>query len=730
MNLKSISCVLAVSFSCCLTDGFADGCLQRNPPGSTEGETKSPCGCSGNGGDDAEVSDDCIKVMLGMGSSTPWTGSQPLALKVFADDSSPMVFTPDSLYPIMGYTFKRLGNAVLSDGVTAAEVVFSHPNGEPVHFVFKEGESLGRPDPGVHVPMDERLQMVDAQGWATDHDPVYWDLYETEGSVRRFLASDLTGRRGSLVSVTDSRGLVTIPGDMGVDLVYGPDGVRQFLTPSRLADVRVVRDGYDVAIYPLQSAPAKDPATGLYPVPDVPTHRFLSVRSANGGKQAVVTLKTGESDPKRYVFDYVSGDWSLTRPNGVREIKDRVTDDSSKARLSKEVRSSDNTLISKSVMNYKWESWGYAMTNKVEGFGGVTQTTSWTYYTSGGGTGKVKTSLSPTGLLTEYAYDDEGREQSIRRSSPDMMTELTTYSYVSVDPSDVAPPVDTRPRTVVKTLDGIECERTYYIYSPLTNIVERVGTQGAPYGSTNALRTVTAFYPTEVGAAGSAARVGRVASIRHEDGRLDLYDYALTDGIWAETVTHLHEQSPEPVSGKTTRDTTLTNRRGETVERKTEAFIDGSWYTIARDRMTYNTTGKRIRTENLAGQATVTDWDCCHKVSETQPDGSTTTWDYDDEGRVIASSRLIPLDMSNVTWLTTCYEYDALGRQTATWQTNFAAHVGLPVTRTRYDALGRVIARIDQLGNTTTTEYNPDGRARAMTEKSRRAVSLSTARRH
>ena len=26
--------------------------------------------------------------------------------------------------------------------------------------------------------------------------------------------------------------------------------------------------------------------------------------------------------------------------------------------------------------------------------------------------------------------------------------------------------------------------------------------------------------------------------------------------------------------------------------------------------MTYNTTGKRIRTENLAGQATVTDWDC------------------------------------------------------------------------------------------------------------------------
>ncbi len=126
--------------------------------------------------------------------------------------------------------------------------------------------------------------------------------------------------------------------------------------------------------------------------------------------------------------------------------------------------------------------------------------------------------------------------------------------------------------------------------------------------------------------------------------------------------------------------------------------------------MTYNATGKRIRTENLAGQATVTDWDCCHKVSEVQPDGSTTTWDYDDEGRMIASSRLIPLDMTNVTWLTTCYRYDALGRQVATWQTNYAAQVGLPVTRTTYDQLGRVIVRVDQLGNTTTTTYSPDGR--------------------
>ena len=101
----------------------------------------------------------------------------PCALKVFADERSPAVFTAESLYAVLGgYTFKRLGPHNLPDGVTPAEVVMAHPQGEPVHFVFSDGESVmahpqgepvhfvfsdgesvARPDPGVHIRMDERL---------------------------------------------------------------------------------------------------------------------------------------------------------------------------------------------------------------------------------------------------------------------------------------------------------------------------------------------------------------------------------------------------------------------------------------------------------------------------------------------------------------------------------------------------------------------------------------------
>ena len=51
--------------------------------------------------------------------------------------------------------------------------------------------------------------------------------------------------------------------------------------------------------------------------------------------------------------------------------------------------------------------------------------------------------------------------------------------------------------------------------------------------------------------------------------------------------------------------------RGEIPEQKTDAYISGVWYTIARNQMKYNSTGKQRTFENLAGQLTTTAWDSC-----------------------------------------------------------------------------------------------------------------------
>ena len=136
---------------------FAGATTQLNLPP----ECKSPdskCGCHADGDTGDGVADECIKVHVGLGRTTPWTGSMSCSLKVFADNDSPAIFTADSLYAVLGgYTFKRLGQRNMSDGATPAEVVLAHGNGEPVSFVFSDGESVARPDPGVHIRMDERL---------------------------------------------------------------------------------------------------------------------------------------------------------------------------------------------------------------------------------------------------------------------------------------------------------------------------------------------------------------------------------------------------------------------------------------------------------------------------------------------------------------------------------------------------------------------------------------------
>ena len=431
MMNKYLNAILTLLFSVFVSSSlFAGGTVRTNPPSECSAPN-TKCNCPQEG-----VSANCIKVNIGLGETTPWTGSLGCSLKIFADDDSPSIFTPESLHAVLGgYTFKRLGQKTMADGVTPAEVVLSHPNGEAVHFVFANGESLGRPDPGVHIKMDARLQMVDSEGWATTHDPVYYDLYVGDGTKRRFLATNMTGALGALVSITDERGVVRTPADMGVDIIYDPDGVRQYLTPSRLANVTRTADflGYDVSAYAIQEPPQKDAVTGMYPVPAGQTVEHVSVRRENGGKRAVVTIRKGGGEPLRYVFDYAMNEWSLTRPSGMQERKECIIADGVGASITKTDVSSSGEVLAKKVKNYKWRSWGFAMTNRVEGFDGVTDTTTWTYYTSGNGKGQVKSEKRQSGLLTQYVYDNLDRLVSKTRSGPDMMTELTTYDYTPVD---------------------------------------------------------------------------------------------------------------------------------------------------------------------------------------------------------------------------------------------------------------------------------------------------------
>ena len=180
---------------------------------------------------------------------------------------------------------------------------------------------------------------------------------------------------------------------------------------------------------------------------------------------------------------------------------------------------------------------------------------------------------------------------------------------------------------------------------------------------------------------------------------VECYTYALDGETWKKTVTFLHEQAPEPVSGKITRKNIFYDRVGNIVERTQEVFLDGAWRLIDRTVYEYDIEGHVIKETDFAGRVTTTVWggSCCGKTSMTLPDGTRFTYAYDDEGRLIAETKLDPIPC------TTHFEYDALGRVVKTWKD------GLNPETTVYDVFGQVISQTDVRGGVTQTAYSLDG---------------------
>lgn len=668
----------------------------------------------------AGIANGCIFVSLDLGETTPWTGSIPVFLRIHTIEESPSLSTPSPLKVVMGYTFKNVGDGTTRDGAPAV-VRFVDPDGTELVVDFKDGESLGVPRPTVSGKSIARVRMVDAEGWAALSNPAYYDLYPGDGSVWRFLAAGATNERGALVSCTDPRGRVLAMDDFGVDIVRDVLGnVRQVKTLTRLADVQTLSPThYAVTVYPLAEEPELVAGTGLYALPEHAPVRVLDVARGESVKELLVGLKKGTGDVRQYRFVAANGDWTLEKPDGLRDSKELYySEDESGARRIQTVRGPDGTLLSRTEANYVSAFWAYLPTNLVEGVpGDATRTTSWSYYADGPHKDLVREKTEPNGNRIVYEYDAQNRV--VRESMP-LVEEETLYSYEPVDPSDPPLLCDTRPRCVAKKMQGVEIRRTYYVYGTNgVDVVERVGEHGAAYGGTNVLRTVTTYYPVT-----GAITDGLVQSVRHEDGTVDDYAYDLANGVWTEFVTHVHEQALAIVPMRTTRSVRVYNALGQLVDARTDLCTIGvedlvpqaDWTPIARLQYAYDIDGNEIRREDLAGRLWTAEWsgNCCGKVSATDWQGITTTYAYDAEGRVVARQ---------AGSILTETAYDALGRATNVARRGVATADRPAATihpaSFNYDSLGRLTMDEGEDGTRRVYayDYRPEGgETRTVTE--------------
>ncbi len=323
---------------------------------------------------------------------------------------------------------------------------------------------------------------------------------------------------------------------------------------------------------------------------------------------------------------------------------------------------------------------------------GKAERTTWEFYETEGeaGYGKLRQMVGPTGYWERYAYDVDGRKTKAVRmfldsplESPDEQCRVTEYSYAPVHPDDNGATRPHSPRLVVERLKGIETSRTYHVYLPHEKRTIRCAERGASWDAPENLISITRYL-----AEGTFA--GKTASVRHENGTVTLYDYQLDEN--GNLITTVDSGAPSEDGT-----TVVAGSRSVSVQNKLGHSLSSSTYDIASGILTdyqenteFDSFGRVTRTDYLDGTWSERKYGCCGVDWERDREGHVTTYQYDDQKRLIATT-----DQS--TNLTTRHDYDAAGNQVATWQ---IAHDGteLLVSRSEY-AGGDLIATYDAAGN-------------------------------
>jgi RHS repeat-associated protein len=429
---------------------------------------------------------------------------------------------------------------------------------------------------------------------------------------------------------------------------------------------------------------------------------------------SVTETRDGKEREFFYTYDASENNWSLVSGNGLKiESKSETTNPAGDKVVCTTIAGSDGNPVRVEETVYREFAFGENRVREIIDPEGAGLTTEFRYQTSSGpGYGKLAARIDPDGGWVRYAYDDEGRiTREVRPfldapfdSPDDQAVVVVTKSYAPLDKGDQDAEQDRhRPRRVIKTINGIETARTYYAYirdkdGGRTEITERCTLQGRPYGHLTNLKAVARYYSRK----GEGPPAGKIMSRLSEEGRLSTYHYE--NGQFQlspdpakclfipgkgkatrTTVTYGTEKHPEGIPYRTTRETTITDSMGlekmrETYVRTPEGFDRIDW-----QFKTHNHLGKVIETLHANRTRTENEWGCCGKTSETDSEGITTRYTYDDLKRMVAKT-------NEATGIVTTYTYDAVGRRLTSTQSN----EGLRLTqKSRYDTAGRLTAQVD-----------------------------------
>jgi len=501
--------------------------------------------------------------------------------------------------------------------------------------------------------------------------------------------------------------------------------LRQIRTSQLLADVAVSNNFcYAVKFYTASNfSPVK---VGGFYQPTGQPFNVVTVQnpdvSTNTYNRLSVTATDDLGNHQTNVFTWVASaqTWELATGGGLRtETRSEIWDGTHTILTqTNEVVNADTTVAFKQIETSQVFPWG--ATNLIQQIvdpdGTRPLTNTWVYYTNSAADsnnyGHLKLTIAPSSYWERYQYDSLARmtnkvaqfgDAAVDAPESQCRVWKTTYNYDSFDDSF------NLCMTNVEQLLGQEIGRSYRIDFPggVTNIVCQ--TPGAAINASNNLVTVATSFT-------SGPFESYPAKTQNPDGTVSVYQYATnaagkTTTVWSgvpdATGTNI-------VDG--TKTVTVVDLGGNSVSNATYDVASGlllsSAVTLQTDEL-----GRPTLVQYNDGTTETSLYGCCGLESQTDRQGITTSYTYDDLRRVSTITR---------AGITTIYTYDASGRTlTTTRQGTDNSQILQNVSV--YDTAGRLLASTNALNNGTsysetlvngdtvkTTTY-PDGSTRIET---------------
>jgi RHS repeat-associated protein len=498
--------------------------------------------------------------------------------------------------------------------------------------------------------------------------------------------------------------------------------VRQIHTSQLLADIVVSNDFcYALNFYtPANFNTTKD-NNGLYQIigqpfktvivenPDASTTTFNRLRFVESGD-----FGDHQYD---YEWDATAQQWDLTSGGGLRTETRTEGWDETQTILTEtnEVINADSTVAFKQVETYEAFPWGE--TNLVQRIvdpdGSRPQTNTWEYYddalTDGDNYTHLMRITQPGGYWERYEYDSLAR--MIKKvaqfgdaaiNAPESQCRVTTYSYSSGD--------NQSQMNTVETLLGQEVGRSYRVNLPASTRQVVCQTPGADLNASDNLVSIT----TSVA---DGAFQGQTSMIQNPDGTVNVYQYSTNS---TSKTTTVWSGAPDS-TGTNVVDGTMTvsvlDLGGNSISNATYDIASGLLLSSAVTLQT-DALGRPTVIQYNDGSTMTTQYGCCGIDSQTDRNGITTSYTYDELKRVSTITR---------AGITTSYTYDANGRILTTTRKGTDNSTILQNTSV-YDVAGRLISSTNALnygttytetndiyGHTVKTTINPDNSTRIET---------------